>query len=86
MPRATDTAGAPGDSYLVQDQRTAIKSFVLSEMMRGAGYAALFVVSVGVFLWGIYLLGLLLPEDSKLAPPPMPYSAVQPLSPTTAST
>lgn len=86
MPRATDTAGAPAVPYLVQDQRSAIKGFVLAEMMRGAGYAALFVVTVGVCLWGIYLLGLLLPEDSKLAPPPMPYSEVLPLGPTTATT
>ena len=81
MPRAIEPTGASAP-YYAQDQRTAIKSFVLSEMMRGAGYAALFVVSVGLVLWAVYGLGLLLPEDSKTAPPPMPYSAVVPLADT----
>jgi hypothetical protein len=45
-------------------------------MMRGAAYAAVFVLGLGLLLWGIYLVGLLLPEDSKTAPGPMPYSAI----------
>lgn len=62
--------------YWAQDRRGMLRSWVLSEMMRGAGYAGLVLVVIGVTLWGIYLLGLLLPEDSKTAPPPMPFSLV----------
>ena len=76
MPRATDTAGASAPYYYPQDRRSALKNFVLAEMMRGAGYAALFIVGVLALLYAVWGLGLLLPADSKNAPPPMPYSAV----------
>ena len=78
MPQATDknTVATPAP-YYAQSRRSVIRGFVLSEMMRGAGYAALVIVSIGLLLKAIYLLGLLLPEDSKNAPPPMPYSQVQ---------
>jgi len=75
MPRATDTAGASAP-YYSQDPRGALKNFVLGEMMRGAGYAALFIAGVLALLFAVWGVGLLLPADSKNAPPPMPYSAV----------
>ena len=75
MPRATDTAGASAP-YYVQDQRGALKNFVLGEMMRGAGYAALFILGVLAMLFAVWGVGLLLPAESKNAPPPMPFSVL----------
>jgi hypothetical protein len=57
-------------------RRGAIRNFVLNEMVRGAGWGALVVFGIGFLLWAIYLLGLLLPPESKTAPPPMPFSQV----------
>ncbi len=48
-----------------------LRSWVLSQMLRGAFYALLFVSAIGFALWAIYGIGLLLPEASKQAPPPM---------------
>ena len=61
-------------TYFANDRRSILRNWVMSEMLRGGGYAALVVVGIGVLIWGIYLFGLLLPADSKNAPPPMPYS------------
>jgi hypothetical protein len=59
-----------------------LRSWVLGQMMRGAGYAALVVFGIGFLLYAIYLVGLLLPEESKQAPAPMPQSHLeQPLAP-----
>ncbi len=62
--------------YASGGRRMQIRNYVLSEMMRGAGWGALVVFGIGFLLWAIYLLGLLLPEASKTAPPPMPFSAL----------
>lgn len=80
MPRTTDPAGAAAP-YFAQDQRSAVKTFVLSEMMRGAGYAALFILGVLALLFAVWGVGLLLPADSKNAPPPMPYSVLETVAP-----
>ena len=82
MPQATDKNTATGNAYFQTSRPAQIRSFITMEMLRGAGYAAALVLTLGLGLWAIYLLGLLLPEDSKLAPPPMPYSMVQPLTDT----
>ncbi len=66
-----------GKLYYETDRRGQIFNFVLSEMLRGGLYAALFLLSIVAVLYAIWGLGLLLPEDSKTAPPPMPFSAVQ---------
>jgi len=67
--------------YYETDRRGAIRNWMLNEMVRGAGWAAGVLVGIGLFLYAIYLVGLLLPEASKTAPPPMPFSQVQPLHP-----
>jgi len=79
MPQATEDRGAaaPAPYYEQGGTRARIRGYVLSEMLRGAGIAALVVLTIGVGLWVIWLLGLFLPPESKLAPPPMPFSAVQ---------
>lgn len=66
-----------GNVYYQQDRRTTIRNFVLSEMMRGAGWAASVLFAIALLLWAIYGIGLLLPPDSKTAQPPMPFSQVQ---------
>jgi hypothetical protein len=63
--------------YINQTETQRLRSWILSEMLSGAGKAALFVVLIGVSLYAIYLLGLLLPEESKQAPAPMPQSAIE---------
>jgi hypothetical protein len=66
------------DHDYIQETRTQrLRNWVLSEMLRGGGYAALLLLGIGAFIGVIYLVGMLLPEDSKNAPPPMPYSAYE---------
>ena len=57
-------------------RRAAIRSFVLNEMMRGAGWAASVILGIAFTLWVVYLVGLLLPEQSKNMPDPGPFSAL----------
>lgn len=66
----------PPDYVSQNGRRAAIRSFVLNEMMRGGGWAGLVVFGIAFLLWAIYTLGLLLPDASKTAPPPMPFSAL----------
>jgi hypothetical protein len=63
--------------YIQQSKSQVIRNWILSEMLRGGGYAALTLVGIGATIGVIYLVGLLLPADSKNAPPPMPYSAYE---------
>ncbi len=63
--------------YIVESPSARLRNWVLSEMLRGAGYAALLLLLIGLgyaIIWGI---GQLLPAESKNAPPPMPYSAYE---------
>jgi hypothetical protein len=57
--------------YWEEPPGAALRSWVLSQMLRGAGYGALFVFGIGLLLYAIWGFGLLLPEASKQAPPPM---------------
>jgi hypothetical protein len=57
--------------YYEERHAVMLRSWVLAQMMRGAFYALAFLFVIGVVLWAIYGLGLLLPEASKQAPPPM---------------
>jgi hypothetical protein len=57
-------------------RRGLIRNFVLSEMMRGAGWAAMAIAVVVVPMLIIYVVSLFLPEDSKNMPGPMPFSAL----------
>ncbi|WP_298865082.1 RC-LH1 core complex protein PufX [uncultured Sulfitobacter sp.] len=43
---------------------------VLALMLKGAGYAAIFCIVVGVFLAATIWIGTLLPAESKEAPDP----------------
>ena len=62
--------------YIVETPTARLRNWVLSEMLRGAGYAALFLLAIGIFYAVVWGVGQLLPDESKNAPPPMPYSAL----------
>ena len=51
-----------------------LRADVLALMLKGAGYAALFCVVVGFLVWITYAIGQLLPEQSKEADDPTPFS------------
>ena len=63
--------------YIQESPTARLRNWVLSEMLRGAGYAALFLLAIGIFYAIIWGVGQMLPSDSKNAPPPMPYSALE---------
>jgi len=47
---------------------------VLILMLKGAGYAAIFCLATWFFIWAFYAIGMLLPEESKEAEDPTPFS------------
>lgn len=63
--------------YIQETPTARLRNWVLSEMMRGAGYALVFLLAIGVFFAIIWGIGQLLPAESKNAPPPMPFSALE---------
>ncbi len=63
--------------YEFSDRRIHIRYWVLGQMLAGAGKAALFVLVLGFGLYALYLMSLLLPAESKQAPPPMPTSMLE---------
>lgn len=71
------------DDYFTEGRTARLTFWGLGQMMKGAGYAAAFLIAVGVVLGAIYGIGQLLPDESKQAP--SPYSALeQPLLTTIA--
>ncbi len=59
------------DDYFQTSRRTSLTAWITGEMLRGAGWAALFVITTGLALWAIYGVGLLLPAESRETPDPM---------------
>lgn len=51
-----------------------LRADVLALMLKGAGYAAIFCLAVGFFIWVLYAVGLLLPEESRDTEDPTPFS------------
>lgn len=51
-----------------------LRADVMALMLKGAGYAALFCLAVGFFIWVIYAIGLLLPPEAREAEDPTPFS------------
>jgi hypothetical protein len=67
------------DDYFDEGRTARLTYWGLGQMLKGAGYAAAFLLAIGLVLWVIYGVGLLLPEESKQAP--SPYGALeQPLT------
>ncbi|MGL4237294.1 RC-LH1 core complex protein PufX [Tabrizicola sp.] len=60
----------PND-YFDEGKQTHLAFWGLGQMLKGAAYAAVFVVAIMLSLWALYLIGLLLPEESRQTPPPM---------------
>jgi len=56
--------------YTEKDTTSALRSWVMWQMLRGMGWAALFVLAIGLVLGGIWAVGQVLPADSKTAPSP----------------
>jgi len=56
--------------------REAIRTFVFTEMLRGAMFGATVFFGVLVLIGAIWLVGQLLPAESKQAPGPMPFSVL----------
>ena len=70
------------DDYFNEGRTANIAFWGLGQMLKGAGLAAAFVVSIGLVMWAIYGVGPLLPEESRQTPDPMPRSSLeQPLAP-----
>ena len=56
--------------YHESDPASALRSWVMWQMLRGMGYGALFVLTLAVILGGLWGIGQILPEESKQAPSP----------------
>ncbi len=63
--------------YEHTDTRQHLRYWVTGQMMSGAGKAALFLVAIGAVLYAIYLVSLILPEESKQAPSPQQSGALE---------
>lgn len=63
------------DDYFNEGRTAHLTYWGLGQMLKGAGYAAGFLIGVGVLIGAIYVVGLLLPEESKQAP--SPYGALE---------
>ncbi len=60
------------DKEYFHEARTAsIRGWVLGQMMRGAGWAGLILVSILLLIYVVYQIGLLLPDESRQTPDPM---------------
>jgi Intrinsic membrane protein PufX len=65
--------------YLSVSRKQLLYTWVFAQMARGAGWAAAFVIVLGLALWAIYGVGLLLPAESRETPAPMG-ALIQPLT------
>ena len=57
--------------YYEVTQGAVLRTWVLGQMLRGAGYGAALVIGIGLFLGVIFAVSCLLPAESKEAPAPM---------------
>ena len=62
------------ENILSMSETQRLRYDVLGLMMKGAGYAAAFVLFIWAVIYVIYLVGLLLPPESKEAADPTPLS------------
>ena len=63
--------------YIQESTTQRLRSWILSEMMRGAGYALAFLLAIALIFTVIWGVGQFLPEERLNTPPPMPFSALQ---------
>lgn len=57
------------------DQAIQLRVWALGQMVWGAFLAGAFLVGIGLFVWALYLIGLLLPVESRQTP--SPYGALE---------
>jgi Intrinsic membrane protein PufX len=62
--------------YINISRKQVLYTWILAQMARGAGWAAAFVIVLGLVLWAIYGVGLLLPAETRETPAPMGAVAV----------
>ncbi len=60
------------------DRSFRLRADVLTLMLKGAGYATIFCLAVGFFFAAVIGIGGLLPDESKEAADPTPFSYVLP--------
>jgi hypothetical protein len=73
------------DDYIQHSREEMLRSYILSKMLLGAGYAAVGFFGLLLFFWGLAFIGTLLPEESRQTPDPMPRSSIEaPADPTRA--
>ncbi len=63
--------------YIQETPAQRIRNWILSEMLRGAGYSAVVLIGIGLIIGVIYVIGTFLPEERLNTPPPMPFSAIE---------
>ena len=68
----------PND-YFEESKQTSLVYWSLGHMLKGAFYAAAFVIAISLAVWAIYLVGLLLPAESRETPSPYQSSLEAPL-------
>lgn len=56
-----------------------LRVWALGQMVWGAFLGGVFLVGIGLFIWAIYLIGHLLPEESRQTPSPYQSSLEAPL-------
>ena len=59
-----------------EDSSFRLRADVTMLMLRGGSYAAIFCLVMLILVWGLYGIGLLLPEESRDTPDPTPFSQV----------
>ncbi len=64
------------DDYFHEGRRQSLTFWGLGQMLKGAGYAAAFLLVISLILGGLFLISKALPDASKEAP--SPYGALEP--------
>ena len=54
--------------YYHQSERDTLRSWVLSQMLRGAGWAAVLVLGIWLIFMALWVVGEFLPAQSKQMP------------------
>ena len=62
--------------YIEETEKGHIRSWILSEMLRGAWYGTAAILFFVILFLVFYGIGLLLPEASRDTPQPMFYGSV----------
>jgi Intrinsic membrane protein PufX len=64
------------DQMFSISRRAQLTTWITAQMLRGAGWAALAVVGIGLTLAVIWFIGTLLPSESRETPDPNTWSSL----------